>query len=224
MKLFLNDIRIDLRPANDWDRQTDFDREFDSAAPLNATKLEGHILIHDGHPNHFDALMALMEVKRLKKLKSITYLCEDYDKVKAFIKSQFRIVKAGGGLVQKKGKILLIYRLGHWDLPKGKLEKDERSIEGAVREVEEECNIKVRPVEKLVSTWHSYVIDGRKTLKKTTWYLMDCVDDTLMKPQTEEGIDDLRWMSPAEYERALGQSYESIREVFRAWEAQKTGV
>ncbi|MEJ7664715.1 MAG: NUDIX domain-containing protein [Hymenobacter sp.] len=66
----------------------------------------------------------------------------------------------------KDGQVLLIYRLGKWDLPKGKLKSDEDVPAGAMREVEEECNIKVELGEKLPSTWHSYAYKGNKMLKK----------------------------------------------------------
>lgn len=39
--------------------------------------------------------------------------------------------------------LVLHYRKGHWDLPKGKLEGNETNIEAAVRELEEETGLTV---------------------------------------------------------------------------------
>src|SRR3569833_145078 len=54
------------------------------------------------------------------------------------------LIEAAGGVVENdKGDLLFIYRNIKWDLPKGKLEIGEMKKVGAVREVEEECGIKV---------------------------------------------------------------------------------
>ena len=47
------------------------------------------------------------------------------------------LIEAGGGLVvdDAGGRVLMIFRNGRWDLPKGKLEPGERIEECAVREV-----------------------------------------------------------------------------------------
>ena len=55
---------------------------------------------------------------------------------------------AGGLLTDENGRLLCIHRIGHWDLPKGKLEAGEALEEAAAREVEEECGVplpEVRP-------------------------------------------------------------------------------
>ena len=217
MRLFINDKLIHIVKQEDFLNTGKYDLVLDAYADLSNLKLFGDVLMLDGHSDHIDELLALMEVRKLKKLNSITYVTDYYKGVKDFIKSQFKIIKAGGGLVVKDNKYLMIYRLGKWDLPKGKLEKDETSSEGALREVEEECAVKVQLDTKLCSTWHTYISDGRKTIKKTTWYLMDCLDDSQMTPQTEEGIEDIRWMTAAEVELALGNSYASIIAVFKAY-------
>ena len=60
---------------------------------------------------------------------------------KAFFK-KFTLVQAGGGLVRnEKKEILIIFRRGKWDLPKGKLDKGEKLEDCAVREVEEETGL-----------------------------------------------------------------------------------
>jgi 8-oxo-(d)GTP phosphatase len=139
---------------------------------------------------------------------------------KEYIKSKFEIIKAAGGLVEKGGKLLMIYRLQKWDLPKGKLDKKETPEDGAVREVEEECNIKVKLGEKICSTWHTYTRNGKGILKKTHWYQMFCEDDSELKPQIEEDIEEVRWMDAREIRQALYNSYPSIRNVFHNYYKQ----
>ena len=53
------------------------------------------------------------------------------------------IVAAGGIVKNEEGKTLIIFRRGFWDLPKGKVEKGEKIINAAQREVEEETGVKI---------------------------------------------------------------------------------
>lgn len=50
-------------------------------------------------------------------------------------------------------------------------------------------------------------------LKRTDWYTMACTDDSEMRPQIEEFIEELRWMEWPEVEKALGKTYHSIVDV-----------
>ena len=108
----------------------------------------------------------------------------------------------------------MIYRMKKWDLPKGKLDPGESDIEAAKREVEEECNVKVAVKKKLCTTWHTYTMKKNKILKKTVWYTMTLTDGSSMKPQLEEDIEELRFMTPKEVFHALQHSYKSIAFVF----------
>lgn len=50
--------------------------------------------------------------------------------------------KSAGMLVVNDGKyLLLLYDAGHWDFPKGHIEKDESSEQAALRELKEETGI-----------------------------------------------------------------------------------
>jgi ADP-ribose pyrophosphatase YjhB (NUDIX family) len=158
-------------------------------------------------------------------LSSLTLVTNKKKQLIEHLKDQFKIVKAAGGVVVKDGKILMMYRLGVWDLPKGKLNKGEKVLEGALREVEEECNITVEAIDKLPKTWHSYAFKGKKILKKTTWYLMNCTDDSLMKPQAEEFIEEVRWMTPEEALEVLPKAYTSIAFIVRHYlQSLKSGT
>jgi 8-oxo-(d)GTP phosphatase len=181
------------------------------AGNVKASELYGDVLVINPAVVLVYKLFTIMRVKKLKKLHSLTFVTDNKKTLINTIKSQFKVIKAAGGLVFKDDKILLMYRLNKWDLPKGKLDKDEKSSAGAVREVEEECNIKVQLHEKICSTWHTYTLNGSKIIKKTKWYLMTCLDDSQMQPQVEEDIEKLVWVDRQEAEALLSTSYQSIQ-------------
>ncbi len=57
----------------------------------------------------------------------------DLEKLKETFFKNFKVIEAAGGIVQNEKKdILFIYRLGKWDLPKGKIEKGEKEEACAV--------------------------------------------------------------------------------------------
>jgi len=133
-------------------------------------------------------------------------------------------VKAAGGLVYRglKGKIqiLLIYRNGAWDLPKGKLEEGE-SIPGcAVREVMEEVGSSSEPVIKanLGTTGHTYIQDNVEIEKETFWFVMNFREDMIdFEPQVAEGISKVEWVAPEKAEEIVGyQNLKSLIQKFRA--------
>ena len=108
----------------------------------------------------------------------------------------FKVVEAAGGIVfNKEEKILFIHRLGKWDLPKGKIEKDESLENAALREVEEETSLKELILEKFINnTFHTYKErNGARVLKTTYWFKMSYVGDAEPKPQVEEGITKVEW-------------------------------
>ncbi len=107
--------------------------------------------------------------------------------------------------------------MGKWDFPKGKFDKGETPERCAIREVEEECAIKVKMINPVCNTWHTYTQNRKSILKKTFWYAMECVNDSTMKPQAEEGIEDIRWFYEAEAKTALINSYPSMRFLFKQY-------
>jgi 8-oxo-dGTP pyrophosphatase MutT (NUDIX family) len=107
------------------------------------------------------------------------------------------IVVAGGGIVSNENdELLLIFRRGKWDLPKGKIELREEIVDGAVREVEEETGVRVEPVTgKAIITYHAYKMKGKNCIKETSWFAMKAKPGQKnLVPQTEEDIEDVRWV------------------------------
>jgi 8-oxo-dGTP pyrophosphatase MutT (NUDIX family) len=217
MNVFINDIPLILKKSNEQVYRHHYDVVLDADDHFSSKDLVGDVLIKRTDTMLVDKIVRLMEVKKLKKLNSLTLVTNKKKQLIEHLKDQFKIVKAAGGLVVKDGKILMMYRLGVWDLPKGKLDKGEKTVDGAIREVEEECNISVNVLEKLPKTWHSYAYKGKKILKKTSWYLMECTDDSLMKPQAEEFIEEVRWMTPEEVMGVLPKAYTSIAFIVREY-------
>lgn len=218
MKLFVNDTPVDILREADILRDEDFDKVVDAGKMrLKEVKLKDDVLVRNATETYIKAALDYFSKRKVKKLDSITFAVKDLEHAREFIKQQFEVIEAAGGLVRKDDKVLMIFRLGKWDLPKGKIEKKESSESGAVREVTEECSVKVKPVALICHTWHTYNQNKKKILKKTYWYLMDCLDDSAMKAQAEENIEEVKWMTDTEAKHALYNSYFSIRYVFRTY-------
>ena len=158
------------------------------------------------------------EYKQFSQSKQLEILIITGDKEKVWTAfcPLFSSIEAAGGLVKNgKGELLLIFRNGYWDLPKGKREKGESPDETALREVEEECGVKeLKIVKPLVSTYHIYFQKNKEWMKRTYWFEMTCHDLRKPIPQTEEGIDEVRWMSEAEVKKVENKIYPSLKEVF----------
>ncbi|UKJ09048.1 NUDIX hydrolase [Solitalea lacus] len=131
----------------------------------------------------------------------------------AFLCEIFECIEAAGGLVKNVNEeYLFIYRLGKWDLPKGKLETGESVVECAVREVEEECGITVNSVShELPSTYHVYELKNKLILKRTYWFAMDYKGNGKLIPQIEESIEAVKWLPKEEFNVVLNNTYPAIK-------------
>ncbi|NUM50627.1 MAG: NUDIX domain-containing protein [Flavobacteriales bacterium] len=128
----------------------------------------------------------------------------------------YKVIHAAGGLVvNSQGKVLMIYRLKKWDLPKGKMEKSETPEEAAVREVQEETGISgLTVMEKLPDSFYFYEPSkGERVLKHIYWYKMHCERVEKLVPQTEEGISDVKWMDKTELSEAIKNTFPSVKDL-----------
>ena len=141
--IFVNDIPIHFKELNNLKlKKEDFDTHVDGSSGIVPKKLYSRVLIFDSTIKTIVDLLKKMTKHKFKKIYSITITLKGYKKVVKDLKKMFKIIKAGGGVVQNSNKeILFIYRMKKWDLPKGKLDKGETIKECAKREVEEETNI-----------------------------------------------------------------------------------
>lgn len=215
MNLFINDIPIRILKKKEKPSLVNFNHVVDARKEMiSKTSLRKHVLITRASDEHLNAVLNIMNSNVSSELFSLTISADDYTSIKLFLKKKFKIIKAAGGVIQKKDKYLMMYRMKKWDLPKGKRDPGETNRQTAVREVSEECNVEVKLGKKICTTWHTYKMNKKNILKKTKWYAMDLVDDSGMKPCLEEDIEELRWMSKKDVSKALDNSYNSIRFVF----------
>ena len=130
---------------------------------------------------------------------------------------------AAGGVILKENRILFIFRYNKWDLPKGKIDKDETTEEAALREVEEECGIRGhRIVKSLNPTYHIYRSPYKKTkgqwiFKKTHWFEMEYNGTESGTPETDEGITEIRWFKHANLDVVLKNTYENLRSLIEGY-------
>ncbi|NGP77320.1 NUDIX domain-containing protein [Balneolaceae bacterium YR4-1] len=135
------------------------------------------------------------------------------------------VTAAGGVLYRNSQKdsdpeILLMFRRGVWDLPKGKLEPGESVRDCARREVSEEIGSTVPEIEgQLCDTYHEYKEDDEEIGKTTHWYAMNLQNpDQQLEPEEREGIEKLEWV-PAKLamQRVGYENLVNVIEDFLRW-------
>jgi 8-oxo-dGTP pyrophosphatase MutT (NUDIX family) len=131
-----------------------------------------------------------------------------------FISNKIIIEAAGGMIFNEENKLLMIFRNGQWDMPKGKLDDGESIEDCALREVEEETGLtSLQMKQKLQITYHTYKIGNQQVIKPSHWFLMNFFGNQLPVPQTEEGITEIKWIDKLEVSGLLDLMYPSIREM-----------
>lgn len=127
-------------------------------------------------------------------------------------------IDAAGGVVENEGgDVLMIYRRGRWDLPKGKRDEGEDMSTCAVREVQEETGLQTLALrDKICDTYHIYEQRGLRLLKTTAWYTMHGKRADTLLPQAEESITEARWIAQTDLGPVVFKSYEAIREVLHS--------
>ncbi len=127
-----------------------------------------------------------------------------------------KIIAAGGLVQNEKGDLLMIFRRGKWDLPKGKLDEGESIEACAVREVQEETGVQQIDRGALIGiTLHEYFdkYSEQEVIKETHWYAMQVNNNPALIPQTEEDITEIQWVSKAQIPEKLQNSYANIVEI-----------
>ncbi len=112
-------------------------------------------------------------------------------------------VEAAGGAIYRikddERQVVLIYRKGLWDLPKGKKEKGETLKDCARREVAEEIGVPLPRIEHfLLKTTHQYKQNDKLYHKETYWYAMQIDEAEDFTPEKEEDITKVAWVEVAE--------------------------
>ena len=166
-----------------------------------------NILFH--HETQFDEAFHLLSSN---SSKFVNIFSDDIDAVWASFLNYFKHIKAAGGIVRNpQDDILFIFRLGKWDLPKGKMEEGESKEESAIREIEEECSITNLQLKRfLMPTFHIYYL-REYVIKETYWFEVFYDGVELPLPQTEEGIETVEWKKECEIPQLLENSYPNIK-------------
>ncbi len=131
------------------------------------------------------------------------------------VKSHFtEFVAAGGLITNPAGEVLLMFRRGKWDMPKGKQDEGESLEACALREVQEETGLQNIKLGHLITeTWHYYSLKEKKILKHSYWYRMYFTGTELTVPQIEEDIMDIQWIRPDNLGKYMQYSYQNIVDV-----------
>jgi 8-oxo-dGTP pyrophosphatase MutT (NUDIX family) len=149
-------------------------------------------------------------------IEEISFEHPDFNKLWYDFKSHFKYIEAAGGkVINRNNNVLIIHRFGKPDLPKGKIEQGELPEQAAIREVIEECGIsEVKIVEELNPSYHIYLIEEQRVLKKTFWYLMKYNGNEVLKPQTNEGISKAEWCNNQILSEYQELTYDSLKTYF----------
>jgi ADP-ribose pyrophosphatase YjhB (NUDIX family) len=184
----------------------------------NSIIVEDHqLLIRFDHVGDIDSIQSLIDKDH--DIQSVKMLCTDVETSWKLFQSQFKVVEAAGGIVlNAKDEVLMIHRLGQWDLPKGKVDMGETIEQAATREVSEECGIEEPTIVSFfLTSYHTYFFKERWVLKPSHWYVMRVNKEEVLVPQTEENIDIVKWVPQSEIADSLPQAYASIRDVLTAF-------
>ncbi len=144
-------------------------------------------------------------LKKFSTDNGLILVSNDVENTFLHFSKNLTLIEAAGGLIfnSERTKILMIYRRGKWDLPKGKIDEGESIKKAAWREVAEECGLKTHRIEDhYTDTYHVYEHKGKLILKKTYWYIMSAEEEVLT-PQAEEDITKAEWIPMEEIESTI---------------------
>ncbi len=160
----------------------------------------------------------IIKALKSKKTDCLYLYHQKEDKLWMHFLRHFPIVEAAGGLVRHQdGRFLFIYRNDKWDLPKGRIEKNEPIRIAAVREVEEETGVDgLEIVKPLIETFHVFNRNGKYKLKKTFWFEMKTTSTVTLTPQLNEGIEQAIWVFEKEIPHKFENAYENIKQVYES--------
>lgn len=157
----------------------------------------------------------VLEALKANATKHVQLVAKSPEDALNELKKQYRVLPAGGGMVYTpEGYVLIIFRRGKWDLPKGKLDEGEDIADCAVREVEEETGVVAPQLkEKLLTTYHTYTEKNYQVLKESHWYAMYVTEKQTLKPQTDEDIEQCEWVHWDDLQPYIQNMHPSVKDV-----------
>ncbi len=174
---------------------------------------DGHLHFHCSGQEELNHLLNLLH--KDPDIRAVYAYNEVPENLLAELKSMLTVVEAAGGFViNQLGEALFIFRRGHWDLPKGKLDAGETPRDAAIREVAEECGIEPPSIEApLGMSYHIYKENDQLILKPTHWFLMRSTDTAEPQPQIEEDITEARWVQRKHWRELTKLSFPSVADL-----------
>lgn len=170
----------------------------DKISPLNAT----------------DLIHIYKESSSSKKLFYLEKLSEKH--LENSFQPLYKLDAAGGMILNEKDELLMIFRKGFWDLPKGKTEEQESFEDSAYRECSEETGLKTLKLsEFMTATHHLYPYNDGFAIKTTRWYKFHAPSSQPLVPQTAEDIMEVKWLSHQVVKKLLDKSYRMIEYLIR---------
>ncbi|RPG56143.1 MAG: NUDIX domain-containing protein [Flavobacteriales bacterium TMED96] len=155
----------------------------------------------------------VVQMLKSKKVKMLYLYHSKEDKLWYYFLNMFKLIEAAGGLVRnlKTNHFLFIFRNKKWDLPKGRINKNEEVQKAAIREVEEETGVESLSITKpLNTTYHIFKRNRKYRLKKTFWYLMETNYNGELTPEIKEGIEKAIWIDKKLIVSLKSQMYQNI--------------
>lgn len=169
-------------------------------------------------PENHDLEVWLATLRALDQRSFFVVIDEDGTQWQHFVQRHVGVVAAGGLVTNKEGNLLVIKRLGYWDLPKGKLDAGETPEQCALREVTEECGIEhLKLGAPLENTYHTYHYKGQNVLKTTHWFDMKYEGKEEPKPQHAEDITQALFAMPHRVLGMMENTYPSLLPLFEAY-------
>src|SRR5688500_11232246 len=92
----------------------------------NSQIINGFTALHNFNERSVNEIIDSITKNGSENLKGYYFLHEQPDTLFELIRNRLDLIKAAGGIVWNRNKeLLMIYRRGKWDLPKGKIEEGE---------------------------------------------------------------------------------------------------
>ena len=155
----------------------------------------------------------IVQMLKSKKVKMLYLFHSKEDKLWYYFLNMFKLVEAAGGLVRnlETNHYLFIFRNQKWDLPKGRINKNEEVKDAAIREVEEETGAEnLSIIKSLNTTYHIFKKNRKYRLKKTFWYLMETDYTGELTPEKKEGIEKANWIDKKLIASLKSRMYQNI--------------